>query len=49
LSGFWTSAVTDGWAVFWDMAGDFLPIIGVAVGLAIFGVVMGVFFRRGSH
>lgn len=45
---FWTDAIADGWTVFNSVAGDMLPVLGLAVGLAVVAFIARIFMGGGN-
>lgn len=46
MASLWTSAITSAWSVVGDLMGDFLPVLGVGLGIAIFGGLWAAFGRK---
>lgn len=47
MSGVWSDVVTAGLSTAGDLFVDFLPVIGLGLGLTVFGIVWAVFVRKG--
>lgn len=48
MADLWTSAISSGMSTFQSLFGDFLPIIALAIGLAVLVVVVGIFTGRNN-